>query len=612
MVLGWTIFVLAAILSRAVGRRGLRELGYSLTFPRTPIMFFLSLLRRSPHAVLLVVLAGILVQTADPLRSGIAAKGAADGDFVDLSLLVSPEYPCTWPTFPPFQINPYERVGRLRPYNSDILVIDGNTGTQLDVPPHSVTPPKSGLPNAGPVGLAYTDKIPAWQFVGEACVLDCTGLLDTTPKGRSDLIKKERVMAWEKKHRPLGLGDVVLFHSGWSDKYYKPLPEGRRFAADPVEGKTPAWPDPDPDCMEYLARRKVMTLGTDSISMGPLPDLAEPTHYAGLKHGMIWTESATNLGALPATGAFYCMVGPKHTGGAYAEGRAFAVVGPLAKRLIESARKKNVVDLSVPLAADLPCSWPGRGVGNHRQPYVTLNIGMNPNTKVPFQYHMLDSHTGTHLVPPAYALPSAGFDDADYAPQVRQWLRDYEKRYGRRGTSDTTTEKVPLSQTCGPVRVLDVTHLAGSTAEDQRPTSPEIKPADIMAHEKQHGELKPGAIVVFRSGWSDKHYRPFPAGNACLADPLNGKSEGWPAPGPDAIFYLARRGIRCVGTDAPTLGGVEPGRALMTYWALGSKGMVGVEFLTNLADLPKDAYFLFAAPKIKGCHGGPGRAIALH
>jgi kynurenine formamidase len=50
----------------------------------------------------------------------------------------------------------------------------------------------------------------------------------------------------------------------------------------------------------------------------------------------------------------------------------------------------------------------------------------------------------------------------------------------------------------------------------------------------------------------------------------------------------------------------------MTYWALGNKGMVGVEFLTNLADLPKDAYFLFAAPKIKGCHGGPGRAIALY
>ena len=52
--------------------------------------------------------------------------------------------------------------------------------------------------------------------------------------------------------------------------------------------------------MEYLAGRKVMTLGIDSTSMGPIPDLAEPTHFAGLKHGMIWTESATGLGAAPA------------------------------------------------------------------------------------------------------------------------------------------------------------------------------------------------------------------------------------------------------------------------------------------------------------------------
>ena len=77
-------------------------------------------------------------------------------------------------------------------------------------------------------------------------------------------------------------------------------------------------------------------------------------------------------------------------------------------------------------------------------------------------------------------------------------------------------------------------------------------------------------------------------------------------------MYLAGKGIRCVATDGPTLGGVEPRRALMTYWALGSRGMVGVEYLTNVANLPEGAYFLFAAVKIKGCHGGPGRAIALY
>src|ERR1700751_1387843 len=79
-----------------------------------------------------------------------AEKQEPRPQFLDLSLLVAPEYPCTWPTFPRFQINPYEPIGPLSPYNSEILTIDGNTGTQLDVPTHSVTPPDSGLPNAGP------------------------------------------------------------------------------------------------------------------------------------------------------------------------------------------------------------------------------------------------------------------------------------------------------------------------------------------------------------------------------------------------------------------------------------------------------------------------------
>ena len=68
-----------------------------------------------------------------------------------------------------------------------------------------------------------------------------------------------------------------------------------------------------------------------------------------------------------------------------------------------------------------------------------------------------------------------------------------------------------------------------------------------------------------------------------------------------------------MATDAPDLGGVDPKRALMTYWALGSQEMVGVEFLNNLQAVPagKAVYFLFAALKVKDCHAGPGRAIAL-
>lgn len=454
--------------------------------------------------------------------------------------------------------------------------------------------------------------MPAWQFCGEACVIDCTDLCDSGPRGKSPLIKKDRVIAWEKKHRPLGTGDVVLFYSGYTDRYYRPFPAGRRFLAMPLAGSAEAWPDPDPECMEYLAGRRVMTLGCDSPSMGPIPDLAEPTHLAGLKHGMIWTEGATGLGSLPGTGAFYCSMGPKHQGGPYTEGRAFAIVGPQAEKLIQSARKKNVVDLSVVLAPDLPVWWPGVGVGDHRNPYLKVLFSFAPNLGVPHQTHVFDSHSGTHLVPPSYALPTKGFENGTYPEEIRGLLSEYEKKYAPRGTSDVTTEKVPLSQTCGRARVIDVKSLAGTTDRREWPISPEITPAVIRKYEKEHGELKAGDVVVFHSGWSDRYCKPFPRGDACMADPLVGKSEGWPAPGPDAIVYLAEKGIRCLATDAPALGGADQRWALLTYWALGSKGMVGVEYLTNVGNLPEGATFLFAPVKVRGCHGGLGRAIALY
>jgi kynurenine formamidase len=537
-----------------------------------------------------------------------------EAKFVDCSLLVAPNYPCTWPSypFPRFQITHQQTIGPNSLFNVDVLLIDGNTGTQLDVPPHSVARPDLNRPKSGPLGLAYTDTIEPWQFGGEACVVDVRDLLDQAPQGVSPLVKRAHVERFEKRHRRLRFGDVVLFRSDYSDTYYQPFPAGNRFIADILDRKSPGYPDPDPDCMELLAARRVMTLGTDSASMGPLPNLAEPTHYAGLKYGMIWTEAATNLGELPSTGAFYCLLGPKHQGGPYGEGRAFAIVGDdLAARLIESTRNKRAIDLSPTLAQNLPVTSPGIGAGQHRQVYLKVDFSYSEYLDMWHHAHLMDSMAGTHLVPPSYALPPEGAP-VQYAPEVRGWLAEYELKYGRRGTSSMTTEKVPLEWTCGPARVIDVTELVGTTDKKSWPASPEIAPAHIEAYEHGHGALQAGDVVVFHTGHIDKHFRPQPADGAVWLQPLQGESEGWPAPSPDTIQYLKQRGIRCVATDAPDLGGVDPKRAAMTYWALGSREMVGVEFLSNVAQIPDSGYFLFAALKIRDCHGGPGRAIVLH
>lgn len=555
-------------------------------------------------AVLLMVL----------LTPGVTSL-AEEPKFIDHSLLIAPEYPCTWPShpFPRFAIIHSRTIGPDSAYNIDTLLIDGNTGTQLDVPPHSVARPDLKREKSGPLGLAYTDKIEPWQFGGEACVVDVRDLLDQAPKGVSPLVRPEHVERFEKQHRPVRFGDVVLFRSDYSDRYYRPLPEGRRFIAEILDRKAPGYPDPDPECMELLGRRGVMILGTDSASMGPLPDLAEPTHYAGLKYGMVWTEGATNLGALPPTGGFYCLLSPKHKDGPYAEGRAFSVVGgELPKRLVESCRRKRAIDLSPTLSADFPLTSPGIGTGAHRQVYLKLDFLYSEYLDMWHHGHLMDSMAGTHLVPPSFALPT---DDRPiaYSPEVRGWLEEYEKKYGKRDVSQMTTEQVPLAWTCGEARVIDVRSLVGTTKPGEWPRSPEITVAQIKAYEAATGNLRPGDVVLFQTGFNDRHLKPSRTDTSLWIDPLSGKAEGWPAPGPDAIVFLHERGIRCVASDAPDLGGVDPRRALHTYWALGSRQMVGVEFLVNVGQIPaKGAYFLFAAIKVRDCHGGPGRAIVLY
>lgn len=553
---------------------------------------------RSVASLLILCSLSFLLPAAEPPR------------FVDHSLLVDEHYPCTWPAspFPRFRLIREQSIGPDSLYNIDSLLIDGNTGTQYDVPPHSVARPDLNRPKSGPLGLAYTDKIEPWQFGGEACVVDVRFLLDQAPNGTSPLVTPDHVRAFEKLHRPLHFGDTVLFRSDYSDKYYLPFPAGSRFLADPLDRKTPAFPDPDPECMEFLAARGVMSLGTDSASMGPLPDLAEPTHYAGLRHGMIWTESATNLAAIPPTGAFYCLLSPRHKDGPYAEARTFSIVGDIAAQLIDSAKNKRALDLSPVLASDLPVTSPGLGTGHHRQKYLKVDFLYSEYLDLWHHTHWMDASAGTHLVTPSYALPAPG-SQPEYSPQARAWLQDYQQKYGPLPHSDLTVEKIPLDWTCGPLRVIDVRSLVGSTDSKSWPRSPAITPELIQVYEQQHSPLNPGDIVLFQTGHVPRHLHPAPRDTGMWLDPLAGKSEGWPAPTPEAVRYLKSRAIRSVATDAPDLGGVDPRAAAQLYWTLASQEMVGIEFLSTPDRIPENSYFTFASIKINAAHSAPGRAI---
>jgi len=523
-------------------------------------------------------------------------------------------YPITWPAGAPYYQRVSYRTHSPGPAATDWIFIDEHTGTQFDAPAHFIPPPDSGLPHAGPNGLITADKVPIWQFCGEAVVIDVTELLGQAKKGYSPIITKELVQKWESAHRLLRPGDVVFFRSGY-DRFFRKLPEGRRFVAKPLDGDAVAWPDPDPECIRYLDSRGVKAAGTDSPSMGPILDLVADTHIAGGEVGMIWTEMATHLEQLPTTGAFYAFLGPKHAKGSASEGRAVAITNrELARALIRAATYHNVVDLSVLLDSNLPVSWPGAGAGNHAEPYVamTLHTWDQPGAPYYSRGHIMDAHNGTHLDPPAHFLPPPGFKPSQYSEDVRGRLKRYEKKYGERKFSNVTTEKVPVAQMMGPARVIDVRDLLGTTKKEDWPTSPLISVDVIKAYEKASGPIQRGEVVLFRSDWQHKYFKPLPEGEACTKKPLNGEAEGWPVPSPEALLYLAKKGVRCVGTDGTSMGSTDPEMATFIHWAGAGANIVFVEQLTNLNRLPeKGAFFMFAPLKIVNGHGGPGRAIAL-
>ena len=537
---------------------------------------------------------------------------------VDLSLAVAADLPCVWPVgMTPLAVVPTAMFGRFGRHR-DMLVIDEHTGTQWDAPAHFVPPPDSGIEGAGPMGLVTGEKVPAWQFCGEACVIDLSKHRDQAAPGESFLIGPEHVREWEIAHRPLGAGDVVCFRTGYTDAYYRPFPAGERFVSEPLRKKTPGWAAPKPETMAYLADRGVKTLASDGASMGPLPNLAVATHQAGGSRGLVWVECATNLGSLPATGAFVVILAAKHAGGSGGECRMIAVTEPTrAAQLIALAKARSVVDLSVTLAEDLPIVWPGWGPGEEGGRYISKVLNAFSKERGPFFAlgHLFDSCAGTHVVLPSASLPADRAAIATADPGVREAVAAFESRHGPLGTSTLRIAEAPLDAMMGPAHLVDVRTFVGTaTFAEGRPAGPLVTREFLERHADSRPFL-PGEVVIFFSGHTDRHLAPLPAAptiEPCLAGPLAGAAEGWPAVSAEAVAWLAERGVRCVGTDGPTLGGVDPRNAREVDWLAASKGLVVVEMLCGLdAVLDRDAFFMFAPIKIAATRGGYGRALAL-
>lgn len=209
---------------------------------------------------------------------------------------------------------------------AEVLFMSTHIGTHMDAPPHLIPPPNSGLPHAGPAGEITVEKVPVSQLMGPAAVIDCQDLIGNAKPGMSPIISVEKIRQWEKDYGEITEEDVVLFHTGWSDRYYEENGEYTFEEHSPhMRGKREGHPAPGREVMLYLADKGVKHVGGDFPSTGPVQADPEP-HWAGLGKGMVLVEKLVNLGKLPPRGAYYIFLPLRLENASGSPGRAIAIV----------------------------------------------------------------------------------------------------------------------------------------------------------------------------------------------------------------------------------------------------------------------------------------------
>jgi len=128
-----------------------------------------------------------------------------------------------------------------------------------------------------------------------------------------------------------------------------------------------------------------------------------------------------------------------------------------------------------------------------------------------------------------------------------------------------------------------------------------LSEADIKKWEDQFGPIAPGSVVLINFGWHKK----WALGEAGLE-----YVAGWPGLDRSAAQYLLGKQVKAVGTDCLGLD-TSTSPDIPAHDVLLINGVLIMENLANLDELPPRSYFMaFPLPIHKGS-GSPVRALAL-
>ena len=167
-----------------------------------------------------------------------------------------------------------------------------------------------------------------------------------------------------------------------------------------------------------------------------------------------------------------------------------------------------------------------------------------------------------------------------------------------------TADQIPLDRLIGPAVVVDI---AAKTARDADAL---LTRGDVEAAERASGRIPDGAVVLVRTGWSQR----WPDKKRYLGTDAPGDTAHLHFPGVDgeaAAWLTTARHIRAVGIDTAS---IDRGMStdFRAHRAFANANVPIFENLDGLDALPaRGATFIGLPMKIGGGSGGPLRAIAL-
>ena len=169
-----------------------------------------------------------------------------------------------------------------------------------------------------------------------------------------------------------------------------------------------------------------------------------------------------------------------------------------------------------------------------------------------------------------------------------------------------TVDQIPLDQLMGAAIVVDVTKQCTTNADYL------VSVADFESWEKQNGRIRPGTIVLLRTGFG-KFY---PDRKKYLGTDERGAEAvaklHFPGLDPAAARWLTQnRSIKAIGLDTAS---IDYGQSTLfeSHRILFEKNVPAFENVANLEQLPAKGFNVIALPmKIKGGSGGPLRIVAV-